>query len=218
MSATETAPSRWLAWTGPIFTVMFVIFGLIISGNPPGDKASAAKIMDFYNSHQGRVVVGALATPLAALLIVLFAAYVRGRARERGGSAVGPMVLMGGAILFGAGLLMSATIELGVEAASDHNQPQVAQTLSVLDNENWVPFIGGLAILLIGLGATVLSSRILPAWFGWIALAGGVVSLFGPGGFVGFFLGPLWVGVAGVWLALADRSAAPATAAPSPAM
>jgi hypothetical protein len=109
-------------------------------------------------------------------------------------------------------LLASSTIVLGVEAASDHNQPQVAQTLSVLNNENWLPFVGGTALILIGAGLTVLGSRILPAWFGWVGLVGGVISLFGPGGFIGFFLGPLWLLVAGIWLAV--RPPAPASGVP----
>ena len=64
----------------------------------------------------------------------------------------------------------------------------------------WIPFIAGIAATLIGAGLTVLSSGVLPRWLGWVALVAGVISLAGPGGFLGFFVGPLWILVAGVLL------------------
>ena len=216
-TTTQSRPPRWFAWSGPLFTVGWVVFGLILGGSPPGDKASAARVMEWYNEHQGRTVVGALSAPLGAFLILMFAAYVRRIARDRGAPLIGPTLFVGGAIALGVALMAEASVKLGLEAASDHNQPQVAQTLNVLDNNTWIPFIGALALLLIGAGMTVLRSGILPAWLGWVAVVGGVISLFGPGGFVGFFLLPLWVLVAGIWLAVgSDRSAPAATGTPLP--
>jgi hypothetical protein len=99
-------------------------------------------------------------------------------------------------------------LSLALLSSSDHNQPQVAQAANVLSNASWIPFIGGIAVTLIGAGMTVLRTRILPVWLGWVALVAGVVSLIGPGGFLGFFVGPLWMLVAGVMLGLRSRESA----------
>lgn len=195
---------RWLIWTGPLFAVLFLVVGLVLNGSTPGDKASGAEVMKHFNSHQGRTSINAFLAPLGAALIVLFAAEIRARARERGQRGAGPTVLVGGAVLLAASLLSGAGLSLSLVTASDHNQSQVAQTLNVLSADNWIPFIGGVAVFLIGAGMTVLSTGLVPKWLGWVALVIGVVSLAGPGGFVGFFVAPVWILVAGILLAVRD--------------
>jgi hypothetical protein len=119
-------------------------------------------------------------------------------------------------------MLVGSLLDLALLSASDNNQSDVAQGANVLASADWIPFIGGIAIFLIGAGLTVLASRVMPAWLGWIALVVGVVSLAGPGGFIGFFVAPLWILVAGIMLAVRRDDTAPATsdvtAQPSPAV
>jgi hypothetical protein len=55
---------------------------------------------------------------------------------------------------------------------------------------------------------TGLGAQVAPRWLGWAALVLGIVSLAGPGGFVGFFGAPLWILIAGITLAMRDRSPA----------
>jgi hypothetical protein len=85
-----------------------------------------------------------------------------------------------------------------------------------------VPFIAGIAIFMIGAGLALLGSRIVPVWLGWIALVVGVVSLAGPGGFVGFFAAPVWILVVGIVLAVRRTevpvAARPAAPQPAPAV
>jgi hypothetical protein len=202
--------SRWLAWTGPLFTVLFVVVGLALQGNTPGEKASVQKVMDYYNSHHDRTLVSVFLAPAASALLILFVSYIRSLARERGDAAgAGPTVLVSGAILWVSGLLLGSTVDLMLVSSSDHGQGQIAQTANVLSNDAWIPFIGGIAITMIGAGLTVVTTRILPRWLGWIAVVVGVVSLAGPGGFVGFFVAPLWILVAGIMLGLRSNASAP---------
>jgi hypothetical protein len=207
--------SRWLALTGPLFTVVFVIVGFGLLGSTPGEKASAQKVVDYYSSHQGRATAAALLAPLGAAILVLFGSYLRARAREAGATGVGPTVLIGGVVLWGSGLLIGSTFGLTLVSASDHKQLQVAQTANVLSNDAWLPFVAGIAVTMLGAGMTVLSTRILPRWLGWVALVVGVVALLGPGGFAGFFIAPLWLLVAGImlWMSSAATAVPPATAA-----
>lgn len=199
---------RWLAWTGPLLTIVFAISVFMLEGSTPGEKASTAKIQHYYGTHQGRVTASALLSPLGALLIVLFASYVRSLARERtGGNGVGPTVLISGAVLWAAGALVGSIVDLSLVTVAHRHYDELAKTFNVLSNSDWLPFIGGLAVMLVGAGMTVLSSRILPQWLGWVALVAGVASLFGPGGFLGFFVGPLWFLVAGIMLGVRKEPA-----------
>jgi hypothetical protein len=210
--------SRWLALTGPLFTVIFAVAIFALEQSTPGEKASAAKVMDYYNSHQGRITLSALLAPAAAALLVMFASYLRSLARLAGNAGVGPTVLMGGAILWASGLLLGSVFELTLVGSADHNQPQIAQTANVLSNDGWIPFVAGIAITLIGAGMTVLGAGILPRWLGWVALVVGVVSVLGPGGFAGFFIAPLWLLVAGImlWMSSATTTTTPPTTAAAP--
>jgi hypothetical protein len=203
--------SRWQAWTGPLFTVVFFVAVFALEGSTPGEQDSAQKVMAYYNSHQTRTMIAVFLAPAAAALLILFASYLHSLARERSGTASpGPTVLISGAILWASGLLLGSVIDLTLVSSSDHGQGQIAQTANVLSNDAWIPFIAGIAITMIGAGMTVLGSDLLPRWLGWVAVVAGVVSLLGPGGFAGFFVAPLWVLVAGVVLARASAVPAPA--------
>ncbi len=192
---------RWMAWTGPLFAVVFLAVSLVL-GDTPSEKASAQRVMDFYNSHQGRTLTGVFLTPALAALLVLFASYVRTVVRERyPGAGPGPSVMLGGAVLWASGIFLGATVSLALLTAADNNQGQAAQSLNVLSAACWLPFIAGIGITLLGAGMSVLSTGVLARWMGWVALVTGIVTLAGPGGFIGFFVGPLWVLVAGVMLA-----------------
>ena len=205
--------NRWMVWTGPLFTIVFAVAVFALEGSTPGEKASAQEVMDYYNAHQGRTLTTVFLSPLLAALVVLFASHIRTMVRDRHlVPGPGPTVLLAGAVLWGSGILIGSTLSLAVTSASDHGQAQVAQTMNVLCNDAWLPFIAGIAVTLLGAGITVLGTGILPRWMGWVALVVGVVSLAGPGGFAGFFVGPLWLLVAGVLLARAPVPTRPEAA------
>ena len=211
--------NRWMVWTGPLFTGVFAI-ALFLEGDTPGEKTSAADVVKHYTSHGDRELAVVFLAPLLSALLVLFASHVRTMVRDRHlVPGQGPTVMLAGAVLWASGILVGATTTLGLLSASDNGQEQVAQTLNVISASIWLPFIAGIAVTMLGAGLTVLSTHLLPRWTGWVALVVGVLSMLGPGGFVGFFAGPLWLLVAGVMLA---REPAPAalterTVAPDPA-
>lgn len=193
-----TSSRRLLALTGVVFAVVFAI-GALTQGSPPGEKASAQTVVDFYNDHDSSTLIGVFAGPALCALLVLFFSHLRDLARA-GDAGVGPTVMLAGAVLWAAGLLFGSSLGLAVVGAADHGQKDVAQTLNVLIAADWIPFIAGVAITLIGAGMTVLRTTFLPRWLGWVALVVGVISVIGPGGFLGFFVAPLWMIVAGVLL------------------
>jgi hypothetical protein len=201
--------NRWMVWTGPLYTVVFVIALFALEGETPGEKASAGAVVDFYNGHQGRTMGMVFLAPLLATLLVLFASHVRTMVRDRHlVPGPGPTVMLAGSVLWAGGILIGATTSLATLSAADHGQDQVAQTMNVLNNSAWLPFIAGIAVTMVGAGLTVLGTHLLRPWMGWIALVTGVVSLAGPGGFVGWFVAPIWLLVAGVMLAREPVAAA----------
>jgi hypothetical protein len=204
---------RWWAAAGPVFAVLFCVAVFALEPSTPGDKASAATVIDYFNGHKGRTLADVFLAPLLVALLFVFIAYLRTRAREYEHtvtSRLAPVVLVMGAVAWASGALLGSVTSLTLVTASDHAQPEVAVTVNVLANNAWIPFIAGLAVTLIGAGLTVLSTGLLPRWLGWVALVAGVISLAGPGGFVGFFVGPLWLLVAGVLLFLRPSASVPA--------
>lgn len=206
---------RLLALTGPVFFVLFFSAIFFVDDDGPGDKASGKQVVDYVSSHEGGLLVGAFGGPLLAALLVVFFSHLRTVARERSAAAgAGPTVMVGGAVLWAAGLLLGSMLDLAVVDAAQDDQEQVAQTLSVVLNASWLPFIAGAAITLIGGGMTVLRTGVVARWLGWVALVVGLIGLAGPGGFLCFFAGPLFMALAGVMLLRADAAEAAQAAGP----
>lgn len=193
------AGSRMWAWTGVAFFVLFAVSVFVLNNSTPGEKASAQTVMHYYNGHYGRVTTDALLSPVLVALVVIYFTYLRARARAAGATSdIGPTTMLAGAVIWAVGGLLGSVMELTVASASHHHQAAIAQTANVLSNDSWIPFITGIAVTLIGAGITVLQSALLPKWIGWVALVAGIVSLGGPGGFVGFFVAPLFVLVSAI--------------------
>lgn len=210
----NSSKSRMLFWTGPVFTVLFVVLTLM-SGDVPGEKSSGAKLIKYFDDHKTALMASVFLSALGCALLIVFAAQVRVRAREAGQNLAGPSVMVGGAVLWAAGLLTGSMITLAQVDASDRKNADASVTLNYLANASWLPFIAGIAVFLIGAGMTALGTKLVPSWLGWFALVVGIVSLAGPGGFIGFFGGPLWMLVAGIYLATrSDTHTTQSTATP----
>jgi hypothetical protein len=196
---------------GPVFAIVFLV-AVALEGNVPNEKSSGAKVISYFNDHDTSTLSGAFGGPVLALLLLLFFSQLRAVARASAlGAGPGPTVMIGGAVVWAGGLLIGSWLDLAVVASAKHHQEGVAQTLNVLIASNWIPYIAGIAVTLVGAGMTVLSTGVLPRWLGWVALVVGIIALAGPGGFLGFFVAPLWILVAGIVLLRAEMTAEPAT-------
>ena len=203
MTASRTSRLRLL--TGPVFAVLFLALSFA-AGDSPGEKASGAKLIKYFHDHKGIVLATVFLSALGCALLIMFVAEVRLRARELKQNIAGPTVMAGGAVLWSAGLLTGSMVTLSQVAASDRKQADASVTLNYLSQASWVPFISGIAVFLIGAGMTSIGTDLLPAWLGWLALVVGIVSLAGPGGFIGFFGAPVWILIAGIVLATRSRT------------
>lgn len=197
---------RWMAWAGLAFLILTAVM-MFLSGSDIADGASGAKVVESIEADKDGLLVAVFLTPVAVAVLLLFTARLRGLVGPAAGA--GRRLLQYGAVILASAMALGASIDLALITAADNNQEAVAQALNVLDSSTWMPFTIGLAILLTGAGMSVLRTGVLPAWMGWVALVVGVVSLLGPGGFAGYFLGPLWVGFAGSMLATRRTAPAP---------
>ncbi len=201
-TTSETQPldrDRWMAWGGPGFLLLFIV-ALALAGGNIAEDATGKHVIASIAEHKDASFAGVFLTAPVVALLLLFVARLRTLTGPAAGA--GRHLLQYGAVLYAAAIAAGGVVELGLVAATDHKQEGVAETLNVLNNDGWIPLTIGIAVLLLGAGISVLRTAVLPRWMGWVALVVGIISLLGPGGFVGFFVGPLWIAAAGIMLAV----------------
>src|SRR5215216_2658661 len=179
---------RFAPLAGALFTVIFAI-GFLTSGETPDSDSAGETVVDHYDE-SGRILFGVVLLLLAAVVFLFFAGVLR-----RHLAALGPewlaAVVFGGAVVYAVGLGEFLSSQIALVEAADANQAAAAETLNVIDNNNFGPAAIGLAVVLLASAWHVLSSRSLPVWLGWVALALGILAMAGPLGFIAFLLFPL---------------------------
>jgi hypothetical protein len=204
--------SKWAPASGTLAGLLVAI-AFFASPHSPGDNASATQVISWYGSHHTSDFVFDLIGGLAILFLVLFAV---GLARQvRTGDRWLAHGALAAAVFGGVGFLTS--IGFDTVLAQNHNRLTVAsaQTLSLLENDYFLPILVGFALFGILTGLAVVAGRILPKWMGWVMFAFGLACLAGPVGFFGVLATLLWVLVAGIWMVkqgppVPERTAMPA--------
>jgi hypothetical protein len=193
--------SAWLSkWAPAAGTLAAVLVALAFFASPssPGDNATGAQVIAWYNSHHGSDFAFDLVGGLAVLFLVLFAVALARQVRT--GDRWLAHGALGGAVFGGVGFLTA----IGFDAvlAQDHNHLTIAsaQTLNLLENDFFLPILVGFALFGILTGLAVVVGRILPTWMGWVMFVFGLACLAGPAGFFGILATMLWVLVAGIWM------------------
>jgi len=192
---------RWAPLTGVLFTVLLAV-AFFVSGNTPDSKDSGEKVVSHYDN-ANKFYVALIALFIATVAFMFFNGVLRSTLtrHERIPSWLSSTVF-GGGVVYAVGLTVFGITQFALLDAADKNQVQVAQTLNVLDNDNFFPTVVGLAIVLLAVAAAVLGTtpRVIPTWLGWVALVLGVVSFLGPLGFIAFLAFPIWTLVVAVVL------------------
>jgi hypothetical protein len=202
----------WLALTGVAFIAILVI-SFVIGGEPPDADEEAAEIVEFYVDDKDSIMVSAFLSALAAIPLVFFANYLRAVFH---GTRAAATILVGAAIV-AVGAAFDSTLSFAMAETADDIEPESVQTLQALWDNDFIPFMVGMAIFLASLGVSIVRTAVLPKWLGWVTLALALISVAGPIGFIAFPLTGLLILVLSVWLAVRARSeAAPPPAAPPP--
>jgi hypothetical protein len=189
--------SKWAPASGVLAGVLVAI-AFFAGPSSPGDNATGAQVITWYNSHHTSDFVFDLLGGLAILFLVLFAVALARQVRT--GDRWLAYGALGGAVFGGVGFLTS--IGFDTVLAQDHNHLTIAsaQTLNLLENDFFLPILVGFALFGILTGLAVVVGRILPKWMGWVMFAFGLATLAGPIGFFGLLATLLWVLVAGIWM------------------
>jgi hypothetical protein len=192
---------RWLALCGIVGPVLIVLAFTAVGGSTPDDKASAAKVVSFYRDHKNASMFAALLVAIGAVLLVLFGTRLREALRGDGlGGGLLPLAAFGGMLILAVGLLLMAVVHFALAQAADHRFATPAQTLNVLDNNDFFILVGGMALTMLAAGIATVRQAVLPRWLGWGAIVIGILCLAGPAGFVGVLLGVVWIVVVAILL------------------
>jgi hypothetical protein len=176
--------------TGVVFTIIFAV-GLLTSGDTPDTKATGQEVISHY-ADSGTILVSLFGLVIAAVVFMFFAGVLRTRLQATGPDWLAS-VAFGGAVVYTIGLGLFAMSQIALLDAADLGQPEVAQALNIIDNDNFFPCVIGLAVVLLSTGWHALASGSLPKWLGWASVVLGVLAMAGPAGIAAFLLFPVWV-------------------------
>jgi hypothetical protein len=196
--------------TGVVFFGLIVTL-FILSGNQPGVKDSTAKIVNFWHDHKTKEQVAAVLGALAVVFFIWFAGSLRAALRaaegDRGRLSA---VAFGGAIVFAVGGAVASMIQFTVADAVNHVPGTVTQSLSALNNDDFLPFVAGSATLLLAAAVVTLRHGGLPRWLAWIGIVIAIAN-FTPLGFIGFMGFLIWVLIVSITLYLRQPEASEPT-------
>jgi len=201
-------PVRIAGLAGLAFAVLTVAGNGSIGSFPDGDSPLAKIVANDTGRHADIARGGALLY-WAALFFAIFAVALWARVRGSVHPFIAGAVLVGAAVEFAQQLAGADTYStLGFIAGKHTVAPAALQALHIEGAGNdLVTGTGGLALMLLAVGAAALAGGTLPRWLGWVALPLGLLQLTP----LGFFAGAvfwLWAAVAGIVLAVRPLDAA----------
>jgi hypothetical protein len=207
----ERSSREWLVpLTGILFAVLLII-SFIVTGEPKGADKSADEVAQWYIDNKDSAEIGAFIGTVAAVPLIFFGAYLR-KVLEGAGPMLAILPLIGLAIV-GVGAAVDNMLLFATAERADDIPAESVRTIQAIWDNDFLPFFLGIMVFNWSVGFAVLRTGALPKWLGWLAIAGGVISLAGPIGFIGALIAALWVIIASIMLSMrARRPAAPAPA------
>ena len=172
--------SRWERFaplTGVVFFVLLAIT-LALSNDTPDTDSSTADTVSYWSAHDSRLIASAILGTFAVIFFIWFGGKPPKRADASRGRRRAPV---------------HARIRRNAHDRhhrSDRQCPQftaadtvndvpatVTQTLSVLNEDFFFPFLAGIAVFMFATGICVLRHGGLPRWLAWAAIVIGVVTV-----------------------------------------
>ena len=205
---------RWAPLTGVLAIAIILIAFIAVGGKTPDTKDSAEKVFNYYKEHRNRQMGAAFVLMIGAAVFVIFAGVLRGALARASATRRSASISFGGAIIATTGFFIASTIHIALADSGKYGDATVAHTLNILDTDNFVPFAAGIGLMVFGAGISLVSTRMLPLWFGIVGIVFGVVT-FTPLGFFALLACALWIVVISIWMTVrplaAQTIALPAT-------
>src|SRR2546421_4347942 len=150
--------TRLAPLTGAAF-VAFVVVSFLLTGSTPNIGDSTTKVISYYKAHSDREQFGAFVGVISAAFLLFFAAHLRSALRvAQPVSARLPNAAFAAAIAAATGFMVVSTIHLGLaeSAKKSHVSVQAVQALNVLDNDDFLPVAGGIAVMVLASGLALV--------------------------------------------------------------
>jgi hypothetical protein len=210
--------NRWerLAPLTGVVAVAIIVAVFSIGGSTPDEHDSAIKVQSFYAKHHDKHSLLAFILAISIPFLVFFASSLRNDLRRAGGTAQLANAAFAGGVLAAAGFAVLASIHLALAVSAENTQTlATAQTLNVLDANDFILAVAGVGVLVLAAGGSVVRHGGLPRWLGWVGIVLGIAT-FTPAGFFAFLAGGVWILIASVLLTQARGAitASPQTVAP----
>jgi hypothetical protein len=206
--------SRLAPLTGVVFALLVIAAIVVGGGETPKANASPVKVIAYYGSHRSEIEASAILFGLAFLFLVLFSGALRSYLRSTPGAEGLSAIVLGGGVLMAAGVLVGVGIEYGLAHNLARLTPAAAQALNFLENEIFLPVIGGAFLFAITSGLAILRGAPLPKWLGWVAIVLGIAVLLPPASFPALLVFAVWTVT--VSILMYRRSGPPASSGPAP--
>ena len=203
---------RWTPLAG-VLSVVCTVVGTLMVLNQPQDKDSNASIVAYFAVHSHRVkgVAGFFVFLAGILLLLVFLTELRRRLLEHEGGTGRLSTLTFGAGVAAASLwtvsmlLTNSTMfATGGPSTDFHVDPNTYRLLGDTGYYGWIAALAVGAVVVWATSALALRTSVLPRWFGYVGVVGGMSMLFGYF-FFPFFFWWLWVAAASILLVARPR-------------
>lgn len=195
-----------------ILAIVLIVIAFIVGGETPDGDDSLRKIVSFYRDNDDAQVLAGSFLGWGTALFLVFASglwrMVRDLETGRHGSSA---LLLGGSVLWAAGASVFAGLTFTLGDLAKDLGPGALQTLNALNSDMFFTLALGTFAFSAGAGVSILNTRVMPVWLGWVAIVIAIVAVT-PAGFFAFLVMGLWVLIVSVLMLL--RGPSPAQAAP----
>jgi hypothetical protein len=190
---------RFLPLAG-VLAGLLLLAGLALLRNDPSSETGPAETFSYWHANHGQhQIIGLLAAPLIAFLLLFFGAGLKRRLEHAGGDSGHGAVAFGGTLLAAAIFALVGMLEAAMTHAAHVGERQAVYTLNQLHSYDWLGWNAAFAAVLLATGLGARRNRMLPIPVAWATILVGA-SLLTPAGFFGFILLPLWLITVGVLL------------------
>jgi len=197
--------------------IVIVVVGFAIGGESPGVDDSAQKVVNFYDDNHDAQIVAILLVGGATVFGAIFVAHLGTLLYGAGAAPAWTALAVAGGIILLVGLLVSASVHWAVTDAADNKYAaETVRGLAALDNNTWVPMGAGMGMFMIGSGAALRGTGLVPGWLAVIAIVIGILQ-FTPAGFFAFLASGLWIAAASIVLYRSASHSGVAAPPPAPA-
>lgn len=205
---------RLLPLSGLVFVVLALVAVIGLGGDTPDSDAPASEVASYYQDHSARQAAGAFLLAVAVPFLVFFAASIAVRLRPAEDRPAWRYVLLGGAAVTAAALLVTATVVFALADGGDNEiSGEALQALNVLGSDTWVAFNAGFGVMMIGAAGCLLGNALVPRWLAWVALVLGILLFIPFADFFALLLTLIWIIVVSIVLFSRPGTAEPVEAA-----